>query len=130
MSLFTRHAKPFSSDTLRQKEVLQESVDNYRQKMDAQWQELQTNARHYGKQALVIGGVLAGVYLIMNALLSTDTEEEQAEEEEVPEPVKIVSPEQESSSGKLAVGKALKGLAWSLAIGWARQKLFHFISRR
>lgn len=120
MSLLTRHAKPFSSDTVRQKELVKEKAQVYRQKVDAQWQELQTDARHYGKQALVIGGVFAGVYVVMNALLPSD-EEEQIDE--VKDQVRFVAPERKSSS----VGKALGGLAISFAIGWARQKLSHYV---
>lgn len=120
MSLLTRHAKPFSSDTVQQKELVKEKAQAYRQKVDAQWQELQTDAQHYGKQALVIGGVFAGVYVVMNALLPSHDEEQI---DEGKEHIRIVAPEQKSSS----VGKALGGLAMSFAIGWARRKLSHYI---
>ncbi len=123
VSLLTRYAKPFSSDTIRNKELLKVNVAGYRQKMEAQWQELQTDARHYGKQALVIGGVFAGVYVLMNALLPDPDEGESGKEKDQE---KTVMSKRETSSGGLAMGKVLRGLAVSFAVGWARQKLSHY----
>lgn len=124
MSLLTRHTKPFSSDTPRQKELLKEQVEGYRQQLNAQWQELQTNATHYGKHALIVGGVVAGVYVVLNTLLP---EEEEETIDQQPRPIGLVALAQESSSIGPTIGKALRGIAWSLAIGWARQKVSHYL---
>ena len=125
MSLLTRHTKPFSSDTPREKEQMKETVESYRQQMDAQWQELKGDATHYGKQALVIGGVVAGVYLLMDALLPAEDGTE--EQPLTPAPVKPDVPRPKSTDDGLSVGTALRGLAWTFAVGWARKQLTHFV---
>lgn len=127
MSFSPKHSKPFSSDTLREKEELREAVEGYRQRLDAQWQELQTNAATYGKQALIIGGVIAGVYLLVETILpAADDEEEEVEEVvEVETPVKI---KKASSESDFKIGKALQSLAWTIAAGWARQQISNYIA--
>jgi hypothetical protein len=125
MSLLTRHTKPFSSDTPREKEQMQETVEGYRQQMDAQWQELKGDATHYGKQALIIGGVVAGVYLLMDALLPAEDSTEEEPQASAPVPPEVSRPK--STDEGLSVGKALRGLAWTFAVGWARKQLTHFV---
>lgn len=128
MSFSPKHSKPFSSDTLREKEELREAVEGYRQRLDTQWHELQTNASLYGKQALVIGGVIAGVYLLLETILpKADDEEEYEEADVVPAepPVKIQKVKSESD---FKISKALQGLAWTLATGWARQQISNYIA--
>ena len=61
--------KPFSSDTDRDKQELQLDAEVYREKLETQWHGLKTDATAYGKQALVIGGVVATTFVVMNALL-------------------------------------------------------------
>jgi hypothetical protein len=127
MSFSPKHSKPFSSDTLRKKEELRETVDGYRQKLDAQWQELQTNTTLYGKQALVIGGIIAGVYLLLETILPKADDEEEFEEKEIvaKTPPKIQKIKSESD---FKIGKALQGLAWTLVSGWARQQFSNYIA--
>ncbi|TDB69046.1 hypothetical protein [Arundinibacter roseus] len=119
MSLLSKHTQPFSSDTHRQKEELKAEVDEFRQRLDAQWADLQTNALHYGKQALVIGGVIASVYVLLEALLPNEEETQP-----IPMPER---PARVQNRDEFQIGSALRSLAWTLAVGWARQQLSHYI---
>lgn len=115
--------KPFSSDTDKDKEDLLHDADLYRDKLEVQWNGLKQEATEYGKQALVIGGVLATTFVVMNALLPKEKKKKEIYIEPV-EPEKIKVSEIKTQS---AVGQAVQSLAWTLAVGWARQKLKHFI---
>jgi hypothetical protein len=44
-------------------------ADLYKDKLELQWSDLKKDATQYGKQALVIGGVVATTFLVMNAVL-------------------------------------------------------------
>lgn len=115
--------KPFSSDTDKDKEGLLQDADLYRDKLEVQWNGLKQEATEYGKQALVIGGVLATTFVVMNALLPKDKKKKEVYVNPV-EPDKIKVSKIKTQS---AVGQAVQSLAWTLAVGWARQKLKHFI---
>nr|WP_295929074.1 hypothetical protein [uncultured Dyadobacter sp.] len=115
--------KPFSSDTDKDKEGLLQDADLYRDKLEVQWNGLKQEATEYGKQALVIGGVLATTFVVMNALLPKDKKKKEVYVKPVePEKIKVSKIKTQS-----AVGQAVQSLAWTLAVGWARQKLKHFI---
>lgn len=119
-------SKPFSSDTDEDMQMLMHDATVYRDKLEGQWDELKTDAKEYGKHALVIGGVVTATFLVLNALLP-DTEEEQ-------EVVKLVDREPVErevivkSNNANTVISAVQSLAWTLAIGWARQKLKNYIA--
>lgn len=115
--------KPFSSDTDKDKEGLLQDADLYRDKLEVQWSGLKKEATEYGKQALVIGGVLATTFVVMNALLPKDKKKKKEILIEPAEPVGKVKVVKKQS----AVGQAVQSLAWTLAVGWARQKLKHLI---
>jgi hypothetical protein len=119
MSFTTRHTEPFLTDTLQEEEDEQKKVEDQKAKADALFQELQVGAMEYGKHALMIGGVIAGVYVVMDALLP-DEQDEAALLETAPTV-------RENPENGLSVGKALQGLAWTIAAGWARQQLTHYI---
>ncbi|GGM74685.1 hypothetical protein GCM10010967_02720 [Dyadobacter beijingensis] len=114
--------KPFSSDTDKDKEGLLQDADLYREKLETQWSGLKQEATEYGKQALVIGGVVATTFVVMNALLPKGKKKEI-----LVEPVKPVEKKVTKIKTQSAVGQAVQSLAWTLAVGWARQKLKHFI---
>jgi len=124
--------KPFSSDTARDKEDLQLDAEIYRDKLENQWSNLKVEATTYGKQALVIGGVVTTTYLVMNALLpktKKDKERERLKAVEAEQSQLIVTSKNEVEKVKKQsqVLAAVQSLAWTLAVGWARQKIKHMI---
>jgi len=124
--------KPFSSDTARDKEDLQLDAEIYRDKLENQWTNLKVEATEYGKQALVIGGVVTTTFLVMNAFLpktKKDKERERlkAEEQERPQLVLADKKKVEKAKTQSHVLQAVQSLAWTLAVGWARQKIKHMI---
>ena len=74
--------KPFSSDTDKDKQDLLLDADLYKDKLELQWSGLKTDATEYGKKALIIGGVVATTYVVMNAILPKSKKEKRAEAEE------------------------------------------------
>jgi hypothetical protein len=118
--------KPFSSDTETEKEDLLKEADLYRGKLESQWDNLKQDASGYGKQALIIGGVVVTTYLLLEAILPDAKKKENIELAEPVRPVyKQTAPKRKS---KFAVGEAVQSLVWTLAIGWARKKLQNFIA--
>lgn len=118
--------KPFSSDTETEKEDLLKEADLYRGKLESQWDNLKQDASGYGKQALIIGGVVVTTYLLLEAVLPDAKKKEKIELAEPVRPVyKQTVPKRKS---KFAVGEAVQSLVWTLAVGWARKKLQNFIA--
>jgi hypothetical protein len=113
-------SQPFSTDTQSEQEELKNLVEIYRQRLENQWADLKENAAQYGKQALVIGGVLLTAYLLLEALLPKNDEKEEVKEEEL----KVIKPKKEAG---FSIGGAIQGLAWTLAANWAQQKLIHYM---
>ncbi|GAB3178299.1 hypothetical protein [Telluribacter humicola] len=105
--------QPFSFDTEEQKRKLQALAEHYRAQIEAQWDEVKDDTLYYGKHALVIGGVVAGVYLAMEALLPAENKPS------------ADKPRKESNSSTL--GSTLKGVALSMALAWARKRLTDFL---
>jgi hypothetical protein len=125
--------KPFSSDTDRDKQELLLDETLYRERLENQWNALKTDATEYGKQALVIGGVLATTFVVMNAFLPKSKKDIQRElekkrEEEQENQLLLISQKKLKKEKKQSqVGQAVQSLAWTLAVTWARQKLKHLI---
>ncbi|MEO6283700.1 MAG: hypothetical protein ABIN80_27610 [Dyadobacter sp.] len=117
--------KPFSSDTDQEKKELLQDADLYKDKLELQWSDLKKDATEYGKQALVIGGVLATTFLVMNAVLPKSKKDKEKSEEPIIPAQKSKIPKKKT---QFAVGQAVQSLAWTLAVGWARQKLKHLIA--
>ncbi|MCE7067471.1 hypothetical protein [Dyadobacter sp. CY326] len=115
--------KPFSSDTDKEKKDLELDADLYRDKLELQWTGLKSEASTYGKQALIIGGVVATTFVVLNAFLPKSKKEKRAEAE-----AEIYKAVESKQKKKFAVGAAVQSLAWTLAVGWARQKLKHIIA--
>lgn len=116
---------PFSSDTDEEKQGLMHDADLYRNKLEHQWGDLKVDATKYGKQALIIGGVIATTFIVMNTLLPNPKKKEKIIKESNKLAVEKVKTKKKS---QFAVGKAVQSLAWTLAIGWARQKLTNYIA--
>jgi hypothetical protein len=105
--------QPFSFDTEEQKRKLQALAEHYRAQIEAQWDEVKDDTLYYGKHALVIGGVVAGVYLAMEALLP-DEDRPSAEKSR-------------TESSRSTLGSTLQGMALSMALAWARKRLTDFL---
>ncbi|WP_159469325.1 hypothetical protein [Dyadobacter sp. 3J3] len=119
-------SKPFSSDTETEKEDLLKEADLYRGKLESQWDNLKQDASGYGKQALIIGGVVVTTYLLLEAVLPNAKKNEKIE---IDEPVRpVLKQKVPKKKSKFAVGEAVQSLVWTLAIGWARKKLQNYIA--
>ncbi|REA56563.1 hypothetical protein DSL64_26480 [Dyadobacter luteus] len=117
-------SRPFSSDTDEELQVLMHDASVYREKLEGQWDDLKTDAKEYGKQALIIGGVVTTTFLVLNALLPDTGKKKKV--------VKLAEPEPEVKKIKYksqnTVVSAVQSLAWTLAMGWARNKLKNYIA--
>jgi hypothetical protein len=116
--------KPFSSDTDQEKKELLLDADLYKDKLELQWSDLKKDATTYGKQALVIGGVVATTFLVMNAVLPKNKKDKEKSVEPI---IPVQKNKISKKKTQFAVGQAVQSLAWTLAVGWARQKLKHLI---
>jgi len=117
--------KPFSSDTDKDKQDLMLDADLYRDKLELQWNDLKTDATQYSKQAMIIGGVLVTSFILLKAVLPKGKKHKNSEEDYLFGEEKKKYHKKKS---KFAVGQAVQSLAWTLAVGWARQKLKHVIA--
>jgi hypothetical protein len=122
--------KPFSSDTDKDKKDLLLDADLYKDKLELQWSGLKNDASTYGKQALIIGGVVATTFIVLNAVLPKSKKEKRAEEEAeaYKAQAKAYKAIEAKKEKKFAVGSAVQSLAWTLAVSWARQKLKHLVA--
>jgi len=118
-------SKPFSSDTDQEKQNLLLEADLYKDKLELQWDDLKQDATQYGKQALIIGGVITTTYLVMRAVLPTPKEKVEIKPKEKQSLKKPIAVKKKSN---FAVVDAVQSLAWTLALGWARQKLKNYIA--
>jgi len=118
--------KPFSSDTESEKEDLLREADLYRFKLESQWDDLKHDASGYGKQALIIGGVVVTTYILLEAILPN---EKKKDEMVYAEPGRLaIRQGVPKNKSKFAVGQAVQSLVWTLAVGWARKKLQDIIA--
>ena len=118
--------KPFSSDTESEKEDLLREADLYRFKLESQWDDLKHDASGYGKQALIIGGVVVTTYILLEAILPN---EKKKDEMVYAEPGRLaIRQDVPKKKSKFAVGQAVQSLVWTLAVGWARKKLQDIIA--
>lgn len=119
-------SKPFSSDTETEKEDLLKEADLYKDRLELQWDNLKQDASGYGKQALIIGGVVVTTYILLEAILPNAKKKEKIE---IAEPVRpVLQQTVPKRKSKFAVGEAVQSLVWTLAVGWARKKLENYIA--
>ncbi|WP_025762996.1 hypothetical protein [Dyadobacter tibetensis] len=128
-------AKPFSSDTEAQKQELEMEVGLFKDRLDQQLEGLKEEASEVGKKALIVGGIVVGTYLVMNALLPKEKEEKSESEnnkDEVyfveTEEIPVSKSKKRVKKGTQDVLKAAQGIAWTLAVGWARKQLLNYIA--
>lgn len=112
--------EPFG-DTNGRKTVLKEASEGYRRLLEEKMGDLKIDAERIGKQALVIGGTIAAVYLLLELLLP----EEEPEIKTISNSPVIIERREESSSW---VTKAVTSYAVTWALGMARQKLMDYLA--
>jgi hypothetical protein len=114
--------EPFG-DTDGRKTVLKEVAEGYRRLLEEKMGDLKIDAERIGKQALVIGGTIAAVYLLLELLLPD--EEPEIKTLSTSTPSELIERRKESYSW---VTKAVTSYAVTWALGMARQKLMDFLA--
>lgn len=117
-------SRPFSSDTNEEMQLLMHDANVYREKLEGQWDGLKMEAQEFGKNALIIGGVVTTTFLVLNVLLPDTGEGERITK------LTETGPEIKKKKHKSqhTVLSAVQSLAWTLAMGWARNKLKSYIA--
>jgi hypothetical protein len=114
--------EPFG-DTNGRITELQTASEGYRRLLEEKIEDLKVDAVEIGKQALVIGGVIAVVYLLVDALLPEDEPEIKSKN------TSNVSGGIERHTEKTSwVVKAVTSYATTWLLGLARQKLMDFLA--
>lgn len=114
--------EPFG-DTNGRKEELKSALEGYRRLLEEKLEDLKIDAAEIGKQALIIGGTIAAVYLLLDALLpEEETKVKMSQGSNLP--VIIERHEQKTSW----VAKAVTSYAVTWILGIARQKLMDFLA--
>jgi hypothetical protein len=116
-------AEPFGNTTNRKTE-LQQTSDNYKQVLEEKITDLKTDASRIGKQALVIGGSIAAVYLLLEMILPADDDEIETKNTVSGVTPIIVERPKESSW----LSKSLQTMATTALLALAKQKLSDFLA--
>jgi hypothetical protein len=111
---------PFA-DTEAQKAALKEESDALKQQLEGQIDGFKTDATRIGKQALVIGGSIMAVYLLLNLLLPNNDETDQQGN-----PLAVGSSKNSTQFPWLAKSVSAYAVTWLL--GLAREKLIDFLA--
>lgn len=114
--------EPFG-DTNGRKTVLKEVSEGYRRLLEEKMGDLKIDAERIGKQALVIGGTIAAVYLLLDMLLP-DEEPEAKTTSNTHTPIII----ERRAEGTSWLTKAVTSYAVTWALGMARQKLMDYLA--
>lgn len=114
--------EPFG-DTNGRKAELKSALEGYRRQLEEKLEDLKIDAAEIGKQALIIGGTIAAVYVLLDALLPEE-EPERVVNRGGNLPVIIERHEQKTSW----VTKAVTSYAVTWILGIARQKLMDFLA--
>lgn len=117
-------AEPFGNTTNRKIE-LQQTSDSYKQVLEEKIGDLKSNASQIGKQALVIGGSIAAVYLLLEMILPADDENEIETKNKLSSVTPIVVERQNESSW---LTKSLQTMATTVLLALAKQKLGDFLA--
>lgn len=118
-------SSPFSSKTEEEKEILNQRLNLYKDKLDDQWTDIKSDLAGHGKRAAVIGGVVLGVYGLLNLILPEADEDiaEAEERKEHPAPSKS-----RTAQSGLSLSGALQSLLWTVAMSWAKEKVKDFVT--
>lgn len=110
---------PFTSSTEEEKEVLSERLNLYKDKLDDQWSGIKHDLSAYGKRAAIIGGVVLGVYGLLNLVLPDADDEE-------PRNTAEAVPVRKAGLGVPLAG-AIQSILWTVAMSWAKEKVRDFV---
>lgn len=113
--------EPFG-DTNSRKTELKEVSEGYRKLLEEKMTDLKDDAARVGKQALVIGGAIAAVYLVLELLLPDDEPEVKTKQQAA-----FALPERTNNQPSWLV-KTATSLAMTWALDIARQKLMDFLA--
>ena len=115
-------ASPFSSRTEEEKEELNQRLNLYKDKLDDQWSDMKSSLAGYGKRAAIIGGVVLGVYGLMNLVLP------EADDEEEDEIAAVSRPERSRvKEAGMSIAGAVQSILWTVAMSWAKDKVRDFV---
>ncbi len=108
------------------KETLIQSQKNIKDSLENQISELQENFTEIGKNALLIGGSLAGVYALIRLINGKDKKKKNAQTQK---PVNAkVSPKRKIRKKEPLLSSAAKEQAIVFLLGIATQKLSKFLT--
>jgi hypothetical protein len=110
--------QPPFGDTDTQKTMLEAESELLKQRLEGQIDNFKTDATRVGKQALVIGGSVMAVYLLLDWLLPNDDEAEITPH---------TKPQVEASQPSWLV-KSVSAYAITWLLGIAREKLMDFLA--
>ncbi len=113
--------EPFA-DTNARKESLASTADALKESLDSKLESLRTDATHAGKTALIIGGSVLAVYLLLEAILPDEDADDETPKGKKKRPIMVEK--QESS----VITKAVAGYAVSFLLGLAKQKLSDYLA--
>jgi|GEM_PF-1371799 len=116
----TSFSVPFG-DTEARETTLQQESKVARQQLEGQIEHLKTDAIRMGKQALVIGGTIMAVYLLLELILTADDDAENRSNSN-----KSVVIASKSTSSWLTKSVSAYAMTWLL--GLAREKLTDFLA--
>lgn len=111
-------------DTDGRKLALKELAATYRERLKTKIEDLEIDTKRVGKHALVIGGTITAVYLLLELLLPDDEPEVKTLDRPMNTPIVI----QQKSQSSSWVTKTVTSFALSWALEAARQKLMEFLA--
>ncbi len=111
---------PFTSRTEEEKDVLNERLNLYKDKLDDQLSGIKSDLSEYGKRAAIIGGVILGVYGLLNLILP------EADDEEPLRSAEEIAPAKKAGIGVPLAG-AIQSILWTVAMSWAKEKVKDFV---
>lgn len=117
------------ADTSARREALSQAADQYRQAIDGQIDELKRDAVDVAKKVAIIGGACLAVYLLVDYLTDDDQPKRKRRRKLSNTDVALV-PVQEAPAEKeeSMFWSALKGVAVSLALALAKEKITELIA--
>jgi hypothetical protein len=116
--------EPFG-DTAARKQNLQQTTESLKDQLNEKLADLKIDGARLGKQALVIGGSIAAVYVLLQMLLPDEEPDYRPQQfNNGSQQPMIVERHNNKSSW---VGKAVQSFVITTVLGIARQKLMEFL---
>ena len=112
--------------TIKKKEVLHNTSDQYKKAIKSDLDGLKKNARKWGKNALIIGGTLLAAYSFVKIFFDSDTNSVGAGDEEVEPPSKDHKLPANTNHESIIVRMIKEQLA-AFLLNLAKKKLIEFL---